>query len=163
MPEKYLMKYIQTAPLKRDKIIKIIIAIVASLTIFFLIFLFYLNYKDSHKSNVVTKNIENENQKKEIKINDDINIIVEKSKNEDTTLKKGEFEKNEVKIDGKEYLKYTYIIKKGDTLWKISKKFLNDAYAWHDIQKYNEEIIKDPHWIEVNDKIIIYIPKDQNK
>lgn len=160
MPKKYLMKYIQTSPLKRDKIIKII-TISAGVLFIIIFLLIFINYKYIFKSKAITKNKKIENQKKEIKINDNINIIVEKNNNEATTLKQGESEKHEVKIDGNEYFKYTYIVKEGDTLWKISKRFLNDAYAWHEIQKYNEEIIKDPHWIEINDKIIIYIPKNK--
>jgi hypothetical protein len=88
----------------------------------------------------------------------DVKIVVEKNEGKKVELKKGEFKKDDVVINGNKYTKYVYTIEKGDTLWKIAKKFLYSEYAWRDIQNYNETI-QDPNWIKTGDQIIIYIPK----
>ncbi len=40
----------------------------------------------------------------------------------------------------------TYEVRRGDTLWDISKRFFGDPFSWPDIWKKNE-FIRDPHWI----------------
>ena len=87
-------------------------------------------------------------------------IIVEKDLLKDPNLKQGEYKKKETIIGNITYLKYTYAIKKGDTLWKISKKFLKDSHAWHEIEKHNEDITN-PHLIYENDQLSIYIIKEK--
>jgi len=47
-----------------------------------------------------------------------------------------------------------YLIQKGDTLWDLSAKFLNDPYLWPQIWKANP-YIKDPHWIYPEDPLAI--------
>ena len=50
-----------------------------------------------------------------------------------------------------------YVVKSGDTLSKIAKKFYGDASAWKRIYDVNREQIKDPDKIQVGWKL--YIPK----
>jgi hypothetical protein len=49
----------------------------------------------------------------------------------------------------------TYVIKKGDTLWGISERFLKDPYYWPNMWSHNPEI-GNPHFIYPGQKILIY-------
>lgn len=49
----------------------------------------------------------------------------------------------------------TYIIKKGDTLWGISERFINDPYYWPNLWAINPDITN-PHLIYPGDKIRIF-------
>ena len=49
----------------------------------------------------------------------------------------------------------TYEVKKGDTLWGISKKFIEDPYYWPDLWANNPEI-QNPHFISPGQKLRIY-------
>jgi len=40
-----------------------------------------------------------------------------------------------------------YTVKKGDTLWEVSKTFLGDPFLWPQIYKLNTDVVEDPHWI----------------
>ena len=57
----------------------------------------------------------------------------------------------------KEEAPETYIVKKGDTLWDLSGKFLGDPFDWPSIWKKNT-YIKDPHWIYPGQTIIFRPP-----
>jgi len=48
----------------------------------------------------------------------------------------------------------TYVVKKGDTLWDIAEKYLNDPFRYPELAKSSH--IRDPHWIYPGD--IIRIP-----
>lgn len=71
------------------------------------------------------------------------------------TLKKQDPIKIKVK-NGDEKLN-TYTIKKGDTLYGISKKLLGDANKWRFIFDYNTDIIENPKHIQPGQ--VIKIPK----
>jgi hypothetical protein len=48
-----------------------------------------------------------------------------------------------------------YTIKKGDTLWGVSQKFLKDPYYWPNLWSHNPEI-PNPHFIYPGQKLAIY-------
>ncbi|WP_168526407.1 LysM peptidoglycan-binding domain-containing protein [Acinetobacter sp. A3] len=47
-----------------------------------------------------------------------------------------------------------YVVKKGDTLWDISKKFLNNPLRWPEIWASNRHV-KNPHWIFPGDRLLM--------
>jgi hypothetical protein len=49
----------------------------------------------------------------------------------------------------------TYVIKKGDTLWGISERFLKDPYYWPNLWA-NNPFVSNPHFIYPGQKINIY-------
>jgi hypothetical protein len=48
-----------------------------------------------------------------------------------------------------------YIVKEGDTLWDISKRFYNDPFLWPRLWQQNQ-YITNPHYIEPGDRIRLY-------
>lgn len=55
-----------------------------------------------------------------------------------------------------------YTVKKNDTLWALSKRFMNNPYNWVGIYKTNGEKIKDPDKIYPGQKIFIPVIKEKN-
>lgn len=47
-----------------------------------------------------------------------------------------------------------YIIKPGDTLWDLSRRFLGDPYLWPQLWERNQ-YIRDAHWIYPGDPLVI--------
>ena len=47
-----------------------------------------------------------------------------------------------------------YVVKKGDTLWDISKRFLNNPVRWPEIWASNRHV-KNPHWIFPGDRLLM--------
>src|SRR5208337_1554876 len=48
-----------------------------------------------------------------------------------------------------------YVVKKGDTLWDISKRFYSDAFLWPRLWQQNQ-YITNPHQISPGDRIRLY-------
>ena len=48
-----------------------------------------------------------------------------------------------------------YVVKKGDTLWSISTKFLKDAWQWPEVWYVNEKVAN-PHLIYPGDELYLY-------
>lgn len=49
-----------------------------------------------------------------------------------------------------------YIVKKGDTLWGLSDRFMKDPYYWPDLWARNPQNIGNPHFIYPGQKLKIY-------
>ncbi|MDM8556773.1 LysM domain-containing protein [Desulfococcaceae bacterium HSG7] len=47
---------------------------------------------------------------------------------------------------------YYYIVKKGDTLWGLSRKFFNSSWLWPDLWEKNKQL-PNPHWIYPGQRI----------
>lgn len=50
-----------------------------------------------------------------------------------------------------------HTVKTGDTLWDLSKTFLNDPWAWPTVWSYNPQITN-PHWIYPGDRVRLWPP-----
>ena len=48
-----------------------------------------------------------------------------------------------------------HTVKKGDTLWDISKKYYGKPELWTKLYKANKSNIKNPHWIYPGQKFVI--------
>lgn len=49
----------------------------------------------------------------------------------------------------------TYVVRKGDTLQKISKKFYGTTKGWRKIFEANRRVLKDPDKLQIGQKLVI--------
>ncbi|HNZ28064.1 MAG TPA: LysM peptidoglycan-binding domain-containing protein [Spirochaetota bacterium] len=106
-------------------------------------------------NDIVTKeNIDMEDENVYATKEEDLVIKIRGDK--DPELKEGEYKEELIEYNGKIYKKFKYTIKKGDTLWDISAKFLDDAFRWPFLHNINKYII-DPDVIEPGDPLTIYV------
>jgi hypothetical protein len=48
-----------------------------------------------------------------------------------------------------------HVVDRGDTLWDLSARFLNNPWVWPAIWRLNQQAVPDPHWIYPGQKLLL--------